>query len=63
MGLYPERVKHLQMMVKHGGVVSENGITQIGETIAQSKREFRVLDDFRYLKQAPTWMTNLIDAI
>jgi uncharacterized protein (DUF362 family) len=63
MGLYPERVKHLQMMAKHGGVISENRIAQIGETIAQSKRDFRVLDDFRYLKQRPNWITNLIDAI
>ena len=63
MGLYPERVKHLRMMTKHGGVIGENRITQVGEKIAESKQDFRVIDDFRYLKQAPTWITNLIDAI
>jgi uncharacterized protein (DUF362 family) len=63
MGLYPERVKHLQMMVNHGGAISEDNISQIGESIAQVKRNFRVVGDFEYLKQPPTWFTNAIDAI
>ena len=46
MGLYPERVKHLRMMAKHGGVISENRITQIGEKIAQSKRISGLLTTF-----------------
>jgi uncharacterized protein (DUF362 family) len=63
MGLFPERVKHLQMMLKHGGTITEDKISQIGETIAQVRCDFRVLEDFQYLKQAPTWFTNFIDAI
>ena len=45
------------MMVGHGGALSEAKIIQIGETIAQVRRDFRVLEDFKYLKQRPTFFS------
>jgi uncharacterized protein (DUF362 family) len=53
MGFYPERVEHLALMLKHGGTLHESRIAQRGETIASVRQNFRVLDQFALLKQAP----------
>ena len=53
MGLYPEQVKYLRMMVEHGGTVSEGRIEQIGERIADVRKSFRVLEDFSFLRTRP----------
>jgi uncharacterized protein (DUF362 family) len=50
MGIYPERVSYLQMMLRHGGTVSENRIAQWGENIAEVRRDFKVLEPFAGLK-------------
>jgi uncharacterized protein (DUF362 family) len=63
MGLHPEHVKYLQMMRRHGGTISENKILQIGEPIAQVKQDFRVLEDFRYLKETPTLFSQTLHSI
>jgi len=55
MGLYPERVRYLNMMTAHGGTVAESKIEQVGERIADVRRPFRVLDDFRALTRPILW--------
>jgi uncharacterized protein (DUF362 family) len=50
MGLYPERVQHLQMMLGHGGTMRGERIEQVGESIASVTRAFRVVDDFEFLR-------------
>jgi uncharacterized protein (DUF362 family) len=63
MGLYPEHVKYLQMMLRHGGTVTEQKISQVGETIAHVKHDFRVLDDFKFLKEKPTFFSKTLHSI
>jgi uncharacterized protein (DUF362 family) len=63
MGLHPEHVKYLSMMVGHGGAISEAKITQIGEAISQLRCDFRVLDDFKYLKQNPTFFSKALHSM
>ncbi len=50
MGLYPERISHLRMMLAHGGTVNAERIEQVGELISAVRRDFRVLADFEFLK-------------
>lgn len=51
MGLYPERIPYLQMMMGHGGTLSQNRIAQLGENIADVRQDFKVLEAFSVLKQ------------
>jgi uncharacterized protein (DUF362 family) len=53
MGLHPERVKHLAMMLSHGGTLTEALIEQRGERIATVRQSFRVLDAFKSLQTPP----------
>ncbi|MBM3858585.1 MAG: DUF362 domain-containing protein [Verrucomicrobia bacterium] len=55
MGLSPERVAYLNVMLAHGGTMNEGRIRQFGETVASVRREFRVLEQFAFLKQPPGW--------
>jgi len=56
MGLYPERVGYLNLMLAHGGTVHEGRIRQLGEPIAAVRRDFRVLPRAADLKQPSLWM-------
>jgi uncharacterized protein (DUF362 family) len=51
MGLYPERIAHLRMMLAHGGTMNTERIDQVGETISDTRCDFRVLSDFEFLKR------------
>jgi uncharacterized protein (DUF362 family) len=53
MGMYPQKIKYMQMMRRHGGTLTEAKIRQVGESIAQVQSNFKVLDDFADLKKAP----------
>ncbi len=55
MGLYPERIAYLTMMLAHGGTVNEGRIRQFGETVLNVRRDFRVIDRFSFLKQPSPW--------
>jgi uncharacterized protein (DUF362 family) len=50
MGLSPEHVPYLRMMLDHGGTVSKTRIDHLGEPIRAVRQNFRVLDDFAVLK-------------
>jgi uncharacterized protein (DUF362 family) len=50
MGLRPEKISYLQMMGDAGQPVLSGKIEQIGETLASSRQNFRVLPKFDYLK-------------
>jgi len=52
MGLHPERVRYLQMMLRYGGTLSESRINQLGENIADVRRDFKVLEHFSVLKRS-----------
>jgi uncharacterized protein (DUF362 family) len=52
MGLHPERVAHLRMMLAHGGTINSGRIEQVGEMISTVQSDFRVLEDFAALKEA-----------
>jgi hypothetical protein len=54
MGLHPERIKHLTMMLRHGGTMAESRIEQRGERIADVRRDFRVLPRWAALRQPST---------
>jgi uncharacterized protein (DUF362 family) len=56
MGLYPERVRYLQMMLRHGGTINEDRIIQLGEEIASVRHDFRVIEPFSSLKQPSSVM-------
>ncbi len=51
MGLYPEHITYLQMMLRHGGTISEKRIAQWGEPVATVRQDFNVLEQFSYLKE------------
>lgn len=53
MGIYPERMAHLLMMLPHGGTIHSGRILQLGEEVARVRRPFRVLPGFSYLQQPP----------
>jgi len=55
MGLYPERVAYLNLMLAHGGTINEGRIRQLGETVRSVRCDFRVLDRFAFLKQPSPW--------
>ncbi|MEJ2720061.1 MAG: DUF362 domain-containing protein [bacterium] len=59
MGLYPERIPYLQMMLKHGGTISAARIRQFGEPIAAVQQDFSVLEWFSILKK-PSYFNRLI---
>jgi uncharacterized protein (DUF362 family) len=59
MGIYPERVSYLRLMLRHGGTISESRIIQLGESLAEVQQDFKVLDQFSVLKQPPP-ITDLI---
>ena len=52
MGLLPERVSYLQMMLSHGGTLSEHRISQLGESLAEVRQEFKVIERFSGLKRS-----------
>jgi uncharacterized protein (DUF362 family) len=62
MGLYPEQVEHLRMMLAHGGTIRSDRIEQVGESVSSVARSFRVLDDFEFLKQSPR-MTGVLHGV
>jgi uncharacterized protein (DUF362 family) len=56
MGIYPERVRYLRLMINHGGTLTESRIEQWGSKIADVRRDFKVIEPFSALKQAPSWL-------
>lgn len=56
MGLHPERIGYLNMMLPHGGTINAGRIRQLGEDIAAVRQNFRVLPHFAHLKQPSRWM-------
>lgn len=51
MGIAPEKVEHLRLATEFGHI-QESRIEQRGETILQSKTEFRLIDAYRDLRAA-----------
>jgi uncharacterized protein (DUF362 family) len=56
MGLHPEHIGYLNMMLRHGGTISESRIEQIGEPIESVRQNFRVLEQFSALKTPPKFL-------
>ncbi len=54
MGLNPERMSYLRVMRRHGGILSEPRIEQLGEPVAAVRCDFKVLPPFECLKLAST---------
>jgi uncharacterized protein (DUF362 family) len=50
MGMIPERVSYLKVMLAHGGTLSENRIVQLGEPLSDVRQDFKVLERFSFLK-------------
>jgi uncharacterized protein (DUF362 family) len=55
MGLYPESVVYLNLMLAHGGTINAGRIHQLAETVKSVRRDFRVLESFAFLKQPSPW--------
>jgi uncharacterized protein (DUF362 family) len=51
MGIYPERIEHLRMMLSHGGTMRSDRIQQIGEHISAVRHDFRVVDALAAIKK------------
>lgn len=62
MGLYPERVAHIRMMLAHGGTINAERIEQVGELISAVRQDFSVLDDFGYMKTPSYALSALVGA-
>jgi uncharacterized protein (DUF362 family) len=57
MGIYPERIEHLRMMLSHGGTMRSDRIEQIGERISAVQRDFRVVDAFAAIKKPNSFIS------
>jgi uncharacterized protein (DUF362 family) len=55
MGLQPEQVRYLSMMLPHGGTINASRIRQLGEDIAAVRQNFRVLPHLAQLTQPSLW--------
>jgi uncharacterized protein (DUF362 family) len=62
MGLHPERIPHLRMMLAHGGTINTGRIDHVGESITSVKRDFRVLEDFAELKK-PSYVVSAFSGV
>ncbi len=60
MGLYPERVSYLLMMLAHGGTLASGQIQQLGERIADVRMDFKVLDYLRGFKTPLPWVNRWV---
>ena len=52
MGVCPERVAHLNLMLAHGGTIAESRIRQLAEPVRAVRREFQLLNKFAYLRMS-----------
>jgi uncharacterized protein (DUF362 family) len=50
MGLDPTRIVHLNYMRQLGEPIIERRIAQVGESLADYRREFRVIEEFKHLR-------------
>lgn len=59
MGLYPERLQYMLMMLPHGGTINSGRIKQLGEEVAAVRQNFKVSEKFVHLKQ-PTPLMDFV---
>ncbi len=50
MGVSPERITYLNLMLAHGGTIAEDRIRQLAEPIRAVRREFQLLHKFAHLR-------------
>lgn len=60
MGLYPERISYLLMMLGHGGTLASGQIRQLGERITDVQMDFKVLDHLRGFKSPLPWVNRWV---
>ena len=57
MGIYPEQLEYLRLMLPYGGTINESLIHQVGEEIKDVQSDFKVLPHLAYIKQKPSaWL-------
>jgi uncharacterized protein (DUF362 family) len=54
MGIYPEQLEYLRLMLPYGGTINKFDIHQIGEEIESVQSDFNVLPLNAYIKQKPS---------
>ena len=61
MGVYPENIDYLQMMLPYQGTINSSRIQQLGESIESVQQDFYVLPHMDEIKQPPPfWRRALI---
>jgi uncharacterized protein (DUF362 family) len=53
MGIYPENLSYLSLMLPYGGTINETLINQVGEQIADVQSDFKVLPHMAQIKEKP----------
>jgi uncharacterized protein (DUF362 family) len=61
MGVYPENIDYLQMMLAYDGTINQSRIQQLGESIEAVQQDFSVLPHLAVIKEQPSlWRRALI---
>jgi len=53
MGIYPENIEHLRLMLPHDGTLNSDRILQLGEPISAVQQDFEVVEIMKFIKEKP----------
>ena len=62
MGIYPENIDYLNLMVPYKGTVNDARIQQLGETLSSVQQDFYVLPMIDFIKEKPAFWRQMISA-
>jgi len=61
MGIYPENIEYLRLLLPYGGTINEARIHQLGEPLEAVQRDFYVVPHISFIKDKPTlWKQALL---
>ena len=61
MGIYPENIEYLRLLLPYGGTINEARIRQVGEPLEAVQQNFRVMPHISFIKDKPSlWKQALL---